>query len=111
MLIYWLIETCATFPFLVVLNYADRGSDIYSSLGWHSNCISAGLSMRVDLKETGVSVNVFKTSLGVEFWILVKNLMPNQPLMGESNSWWSGQSWREGMPELLGEIADGPRLE
>lgn len=48
------------------------GSDIYSPLGWRSSCISAGLSMRVDLKETDVSVNVFKTSLGVEFWILVK---------------------------------------
>lgn len=47
-------------------------SDIYSSLGWRSNCVSAGLSTRVDLKETGVSVNVFKTCLGVESWILVK---------------------------------------
>lgn len=37
------------------------GGDIYSTLGWHSDCISTGLSTRVDLKEADVPVNVFET--------------------------------------------------
>lgn len=46
------------------------GGDIYSTLGWHSDCISTGLSTRVDLKEADVPVNVFETC--VEFWVLAK---------------------------------------